>query len=134
MEDGLERSSPGSFLRIIGMVAPGKQCVAALKKLVFLIMEKRGRGNEACGSCEAGGAEVDGGETGTGQGEAVDHAPTEGDAGDTQPGGREMVVPSLAEDLSRAGQRRLPECPALSPGCDRASKRFWSLREGVLVA
>ncbi|KAF3834539.1 hypothetical protein F7725_027097 [Dissostichus mawsoni] len=52
-EDGSECSSPGSFSRMTGTVAPGRQRVAALKNRMFLVMEspiinvvgaKRGRG------------------------------------------------------------------------------------------
>ena len=47
----------GSLLRITGAVAPGKQCVAALKKQIFLVIEsqrmseigvKKGRGDDGC--------------------------------------------------------------------------------------
>ena len=58
VEDGSERSSPGSLSRMSGTVAPGKQCVVALKNLMSLIMEsptinvvgeKRGRGGDSRG-------------------------------------------------------------------------------------
>ena len=39
MEGGRERSSVGSSSNITGTVDPGKQCVAALKKRTFLIIE-----------------------------------------------------------------------------------------------
>ena len=39
IEAGSDCSREGSLSRMSGTVAPGKQCVAALKKRVFLIME-----------------------------------------------------------------------------------------------
>ncbi|KAF3837639.1 hypothetical protein F7725_009407 [Dissostichus mawsoni] len=57
-EDGSECSSPGSFSRMTGTVAPGRQRVAALKNRMFLVMEspiinvvgaKRGRGGAGPG-------------------------------------------------------------------------------------
>lgn len=71
IEDGSERSRPGSLSRMTGTVAPGKQCVVELKKRMFLVMEsptirvvrrKRGRGDAEYGTSglDGGGAECGG--------------------------------------------------------------------------
>ena len=39
MDEGSDYSSPGSFARITGTVASGKQQVVVLKKQIFLVME-----------------------------------------------------------------------------------------------
>lgn len=63
MEDGSDCSSPGSLSRMTWTVAPGKQCVAALKYQILhviedpsLVREKRGRGDENCGDLRLGSA------------------------------------------------------------------------------
>ena len=57
MDDGIDGSKLWSFFKMSITVAPGKQCVVALKKRTFLTKEspiisdegeKRGRGGEGC--------------------------------------------------------------------------------------
>lgn len=47
-----------------------------------------------------------------------------------------IEAPDIGAPLADSGPLDIltPGIPALSPGCDRASKQFCSLREGVLVA
>lgn len=62
-------SRPGSFAKMSGTVAPGKQRLTALKKLMFLVMESliirivrgnRGRGDVVCGLSGLDDGGVDG--------------------------------------------------------------------------
>lgn len=60
MDDGRDCDSPGSFFVMTGTVAPGKQCVTALQKRMFWVIEsppirevgeKMGRGDEKIVVC-----------------------------------------------------------------------------------